>query len=72
MWSAVTSRSHNPIKLFPFGPNNAEVMIYGTVEYVFREGGKAKKDWAARAVMAKAEDLGAWKMSLYQVYLDTK
>ena len=71
MWSAIASRSHNPNKIFPFGPHSNELMIYGTVEYTFKEGGKAQKDWAARATMAQV-DGEAWKMSFYQVYLDTK
>ena len=77
MWTAISSRSHNPIKIFPFGPNSTELMIYGTVEYVFKERGTAKKDWAARAVMARGGAAvdgvgGGWKMEFYQVYLDTK
>jgi len=45
-------------------------MIYGTVEFVFKEGGQASKDWAARAELVKAD--GGWKLGFYQVYLDTK
>ncbi|KAL9075313.1 MAG: hypothetical protein Q9161_001690 [Pseudevernia consocians] len=77
MWSAVSSRSHHPTKIFPFAPvseSEAEVMLYGTVEYGFKEGGGGGegKDWAARAVLVKDEGggLGAgWKMRFYQVYL---
>jgi len=70
MWTAIASRSHSPTKIFPFGPNSTEVMIYGTVEFVFKEGGQASKDWAARAELVKAD--GGWKLGFYQVYLDTK
>lgn len=72
MWEAISSRSHNPIKIFPFGQNSTEMMIYGTVKYVFKEGAKdASKDWAARVNLVQAED-GSWRLKFYQVYLDTK
>lgn len=69
MWAAVKARSHNPVKVFPFGTNSEEVMLYGTVEYVFKgEGkGKASKDWAARAKLRKVGEV--WKLVEYQVYL---
>lgn len=67
MWEKVASRSHNPIKIFPFGPDSDEVMIYGTVEYGLKAGGSASVDWAARARLTKGN--GAVKMSFYQVYL---
>jgi len=71
MWTAITLRSHSPTKIFPFGPHSTEVMLYGTVEFVFKEGGKASKDWAARAELVRTEG-GGWKMGFYQVYLDTR
>lgn len=69
MWSAVSARSHNPIKIFPFGPNSSEIMLYGTVTYEFKAGGSATKDWAARALLTKVSE--EWKFKEYQVYLDT-
>lgn len=80
MWSAVSSRSHRPTKIFPFAPiseSEAEVMLYGTVEYGFKEGGSDGKDWAARALLVKDGSggelggLGGWRMRFYQVYMDT-
>lgn len=53
-------------------------MLYGTVEYGFKEGGVDGKDWAARVLLVNngsdnevggASGLGGWKMKLYQVYL---
>lgn len=69
MWAAVKARSHDPIKVFPFGANSEEVMLYGTVEYVFKDEGKGKasKDWAARAKLRKVGEV--WKLAEYQVYL---
>ena len=67
MWSKVSSRKHNPIKVFPFGPGSDEVMLYGTVEYGFKAGGSGALPWAARAHMVK--EGGDYKMSFYQVYL---
>ena len=73
MWELVSRRSHHPVKIFPFGEINegaaeAEVMIYGTVEYGFKAGGGDRKEWAARVEMVKGGE-GDWKMRLYQVYL---
>ena len=69
MWTAVKSRSHNPIKVFPFGANSEEVMLYGTVEYVFKDEskGKASKDWAARAKLRRVGD--EWKLEEYRIYV---
>ena len=55
------------MKIFPFGPNATEVMLYGTVSYDLKEGGSASKDWAARAELVKGEQ--GWKLGVYQVYL---
>ncbi|KAI9721870.1 MAG: hypothetical protein M1828_004965 [Chrysothrix sp. TS-e1954] len=69
MWEKVAKRSHNPIEIFPFGPNSNKLMLHGTVDYVLKDDRKAHVDWAAKAVMAK--EGGEVKMSFYQVYLDT-
>ena len=59
MWSAVSSRSHYPTKIFPFkgGASSTsaerEVMIYGTVSYGLKAGGSDEKEWAARAVLVR-------------------
>lgn len=73
MWEAIAGRSHHPIKIFPFGEINesaaeAEVMLYGTVDYKFKAGGGERKEWAARVEMVRDGE-GEWKMRLYQVYL---
>ncbi|KAE9379649.1 hypothetical protein N431DRAFT_541122 [Stipitochalara longipes BDJ] len=69
MWNAVSSRQHRIEKIFPFGPNATELMIFGTVAYELKDGTKAEVPWGARATMAKESDV--WKMKFYQVYLDT-
>jgi len=69
MWATVSSRLHTPIKIFHFGMNSNEVMIYGTVAYALKDGRKAEVEWAARSEMKKAGEM--WKMGFYQVYLDT-
>ena len=38
MWEKVKSRSHKPVKIFPFGADSNEVMIYGSVAYEFKAG----------------------------------
>jgi hypothetical protein len=70
MWTKVASRKHTATKIFPFGtgPDVNEVMLYGNVEYVMKEGNKeVKVDWAARAHLVK--DVGKVRMDFYQVYL---
>jgi hypothetical protein len=67
MWEKVASRKHKAIKIFPFGPNSDECMLYGTVEYGLKAGGESGVDWAARAHLVK--DGEKVKMDFYQVYL---
>lgn len=69
MWEKVATRKHKPIKVFPFGPNADEVMLYGTVDYGKKDGTSATVDWSARAHLLK--DDSEMKMDFYQVYLDT-
>lgn len=68
MWEKVSSRRHNPVKIFPFGAGADEVMLYGTVEYGLKDGKQASVEWAARAHLVKEEG-GVVKMDFYQVYL---
>ena len=68
MWETVSSRAHAPLKIFPFGSDANEVMLYGTVKYGLKVGGESSKDWAARAHLVKEGD-GKVMMSFYQVYL---
>jgi hypothetical protein len=67
MWEKVASRAHDPVKIFPFGPNADEVMLYGTVKYGLKAGGESSIDWAARAHLVKTDE--GVKMDFYQVYL---
>jgi hypothetical protein len=67
MWTRVSKRLHKPIKIFPFGPNALEIMLYGIVAYELMDGRKTDVEWAARAQLVKEE--GIWKFALYQVYL---
>ncbi len=67
MWEKVASRKHKAFKIFPFGPNSDEFMLYGTVQYGLKAGGESGLDWAARAHLVK--DNGRVKMDFYQVYL---
>jgi hypothetical protein len=67
MWEKVASRKHKATKIFPFGPNSDEVMLYGTVQYGLKAGGESGLEWAARAHLVKED--GRVKMDFYQVYL---
>jgi len=79
MWRAVESRLHTPRRIFVTGDekkedgHEVEVMLYGEVEYGFREGaGRAAVDWSARAILVRDAEVAAnegWRMRFYQVYL---
>jgi hypothetical protein len=67
MWTAVSARQHTAFKIFPFGADSAELMLYGTVAYTLKDDRKAVVDWAGRAELVRE---GAdWKFAMYQVYL---
>ncbi|KAF1816407.1 hypothetical protein P152DRAFT_454676 [Eremomyces bilateralis CBS 781.70] len=70
MWEKIGSRHHKAAKLFPYGSNASEAMLYGTVDYVLKDGQEINGvEWAARAHLVKEGD--AVKMDFYQVYLDS-
>ncbi|CAI6084193.1 hypothetical protein V2G26_020211 [Clonostachys chloroleuca] len=71
MWTAVASRKHTIPKIFPFGNGTNEFMLYGSVALGLKNGIDAEVDWAARAQVVKSSSDGKWRMSFYQVYLDT-
>jgi len=69
MWTSITSRLHTPEKIFPFGPDSNEVMIFGTVVYGFGDGRPVEvKEWAGHARLVDVG--GIWKFGYYRVYLD--
>ncbi|KAH6643297.1 hypothetical protein BKA67DRAFT_132206 [Truncatella angustata] len=70
MWTAVAQRKHTVYKIFPFGSDSQEVMLYGSVEYELRAGDKATVEWGGRAVLEKSTEDGKYRMKFYQVYLD--
>ena len=68
MWEKVSKRSHKPAKIFAFGKDSNEVMLYGSVDYALKDGKSASDiEWSARAQLV--EEDGQLKMSFYQVYL---
>jgi hypothetical protein len=69
MWAKVSSRKHTIPKIAPL--NEKEFLLYGTVEYELKSGGKAALDWAGRAELEKSSADGKWRFKFYQVYLDT-
>ncbi|TKA70184.1 hypothetical protein B0A49_02719 [Cryomyces minteri] len=69
MWEKVASRKHKPLKVFPYGSNADEVMLFGSVDYGLKDGRSASVDWAGRAHLVKVD--GKVKMDFYQVYLDS-
>lgn len=67
MWEKVASRNHKPLKVFPFGAQSRDVMLFGVVDYGLKNGKTASVDWAARANLV--QDEGKMRLSFYQVYL---
>lgn len=69
MWTAVDARKHTVPKIFPFGNDANEFMLYGTVDLSLKNGGSASLEWAGRAKVVKSATDGKMRMSFYQVYL---
>ncbi|KAH7358801.1 hypothetical protein B0T11DRAFT_341029 [Plectosphaerella cucumerina] len=69
-WQKVGKRTHSIDKIFPFGSNSNELMLYGTVAMESQEGSKGSLDWAARAIVSKDAPDGKYRLKFYQVYLD--
>jgi hypothetical protein len=67
MWEKVSSRAHKPLKVYPYGPDSDELMLFGTVNYGLKTGEASNKDWAARAHLVKED--GTVKLNFYQVFL---
>lgn len=67
MWEKVAKRSHKPVKIYSFGPESQECMLYGTVDYELKDGKSVNVEWSARSHFAKED--GELKMDFYQVYL---
>jgi hypothetical protein len=72
LWSGpVKTRKHTLVKIFPFGEDAKEVMVYGFVEYGLKNGKDVKVDWAGRAEFVDEGGEDGLKFKLYQVYLDS-
>ena len=70
LWTGpVKTRLHTLEKIFPFGDQSDEVMLYGRVDYVLKNGKDVTVNWAGRALMVQEEGGGGLKMKFYQVYM---
>jgi ketosteroid isomerase-like protein len=58
----VASRHHVVIDIYP--KSDADLMLFGTVEYGLKNGRHLESEWAARMTLTEG------KISFYQVYLD--
>ena len=67
MWEKVAKRSHKPAQLYAFGKGSDDIMLFGTVDYVLKDGRGTTVEWSARAHFTKESD--GLKMDFYQVYL---
>jgi len=71
LWTGpVVSRKHTLEKIFPFGANSLEVMLYGSVAYGLRNGKNVTVQWAGRAVLEE-DGNKELKFRMYQVYVDS-
>lgn len=71
-WKGITSRRHVVENVYPAGQlrdddDQAELMLYGTVDYGVSDGGNGRAEWAGRMVLKKQDK--EWRISYYQVYI---
>ncbi|KAJ5936892.1 hypothetical protein N7466_003342 [Penicillium verhagenii] len=66
MWETVKERRHQPKQVFPLGPNSNTAMIYGVVEYVFKDESCKTVEWAAKCDFVKLDRV---YLDRYQVFL---
>lgn len=70
LWSGpVVKRLHTLERIYSFGDDGKDVMLYGNVQYGLKNGKDCTVDWAGRAKLV--EEGGDLKMKFYQVYLDS-
>ncbi|KAJ5749384.1 uncharacterized protein N7511_011080 [Penicillium nucicola] len=62
----VKQRTHRPKQVFPYGPNSNVAMVYGTVDYVFKDHSEKRVHWAARCDFVKLDQA---YLDRYQVFL---
>ena len=68
MWATITSRKHTIYKIFSFGPQSKEFMLYGHVKHTPETGKDIEKEWAGRVELAEDAN-GELKFKFYQVYV---
>jgi hypothetical protein len=57
LWSGpIKTCKHSISKIFPFDDNSNEIMLYGTVDYVLKNGKDVMVDWACRAVLTEERE----------------
>lgn len=70
LWSGpVVSRLHTLERIYAFGEDGLDVMVYGNVKYGLKNGKEVVVDWAGRAELVEGKE--GVKMKFYQVYLDS-
>ncbi|CAK7242728.1 MAG: hypothetical protein STHCBS139747_004227 [Sporothrix thermara] len=65
MWATITSRKHTIYKIFSFGPQSKEFMLYGHVKHTPETGKDIEKEWAGRVELAEDAN-GELKFKFYQ------
>ena len=67
IWANIPNRDHRAIRVFPFGNDGDELMVYGTVDYKHHDEHEKGTEWAARVKLAK--EGGQIKIALYHIFL---
>jgi len=70
-WEKVETRKHTVFGVFvrPDTASSEELMLYGTVDYDFKDGTqKEGVEWAGRMQLMKKSN-GAYRLKFYQVYI---
>lgn len=67
-WEKVATRKHTCKGIFPSPSNPDELMVYGVLDYGFKDGSKKEGiEWAGRLVLDQSG--ASPKIKFYQVYM---
>lgn len=66
-WKGVTGKLHKVEKIFPFGPDSREFLLYGSVKYLYDDARSGFSEWAGRVCLVEVEE--ELKIDFYQVYM---
>lgn len=59
-------RRHRAGRIFQFGKDSGEIMVYGVADYKLTNGKEVPMEWASRGILVEHE--GKMKLDFYQTY----